>query len=167
MGFGALGIIGTLASTGVAIYGQAQQAKAAQQAAEYNNKLAEQEALNREAETREGTLRQRINNRADLATLRTRMAAGGSRLTTGTPLIVLGDAAGKLELGIQDASRASAMQAAALRAQGKMGLWEADQQGSAAKLQMLGTGVSGITSAFGQYQEGKNLGIYPRIGGRA
>lgn len=167
MGMGAIGIVGTLAATGLQMYGQHQQAKAAEAAAEYNNDLAQAEAGNREAETREGISRERINNRADLASLRTRMAAQGRQVTTGTPLVLLGNAAGTLELGIQDAARASRMQADSMRAQGKMGLWEAEQQGKAAKLAMIGTGIQGITSAFGQYQEGKQLGMYPRIGGRS
>jgi hypothetical protein len=164
MGMGALALIGTAVSTGVAIYGQQQQQQAVEQAAEYNNDLAEKEALNKEAETREATRRQRINNRADLAAMRVGMTGQGRQLTTGTPLLLLGDAAGALDLGIADATRAATMQAASLRAQGKMGLWEADQAGQASKLAMIGTGVSGLTRAYGQYQEGSELGMYPRIG---
>lgn len=163
MGLGAIGIIGTLASTGLQIYGQHQQAKSAQQAAEYNNSLALAEAANKEAETRQATERARINDRADLADLRTHLSGN---IATGTPLLILGQAAGAQELAIQDAARNSTIQADGLRQQGKMGLWEAEQTGQAAKLQMIGTGLQGLSSAFGQYKEGATLGMYPRIGGR-
>jgi len=166
MALGAVGLIGGLLSTGVALWGQAQQQKAADQAAEYNNTLAQAEATNNEAETAEAIKRQRINNRADMATLRTRMAASGRLLTTGTPLLVLGDAAGAMQLGIADAARASAMQAESQRAQGRMGLWEADVSGEASKLAMAGTALKGFTSVYGDYKEGSYLGMYPRIGNR-
>lgn len=164
MGLGAVGIIGSLASTGLSIYGQMQQAKAAEQAAEYNNKLAQNEATNQELQTSEAIKRQRQNNRSALAEIRTRLAGSGLQADTGTPLTVIGEAAGRMEIDIADAARRSAMQAESLRAQGRMGLWEADQQASASRLNMLATGIQGATSAFGMYQEQKYQGINYRIG---
>lgn len=164
MGFGAIGLIGGLASTGLQMYGQNEQAKAAQQAAAYNNQLALAEAKNRERETTQGIIRTRQNNAAGLSELRARLASSGVQTGTGTPLTVIGETAGRLELGIADAARAASMQAASLRAQGKMGLWEADQAARASRLSMAATGIQGLSAAFGKYSEGKNVGIYPRIG---
>jgi hypothetical protein len=163
MGLGAIGLIGSVASTGLAIYGQAQQAKAQEAAAEYNNQLALAEARNSEAETSEAIKRQRQNNRSGLAEIRARLASSGLQADTGTPLSIVGEAAGRMEVDIADAARRAAMQAASLRAQGKMGLWEADQASSASRLNMLATGIQGATSAFGMYQEQKYQGAY-RIG---
>lgn len=163
MFLGLLGLFGSLASTGFSIFGQYQQAKAAEEAAEYNNKLARAEAANLEAETAEQIKRRRIENRAGLADLRTRLASSGVVTTTGTPLLLQGEAAGRLELQIADAARSASMQAASLRAKGRMGLWEADQMNSASRLSMLGTAIQGIGSAFGKYQSGSYLGIYPRV----
>ena len=160
MGMGAIGLVGTLASTGLQMYGQNQAAKAQVQAAKYNNKLAEAEARNREIETTVGIQRQRVNHRAALADLRNRAAFSGVQTTTGTPLLVAGEAAGRMEMQIQDASRSAAMQAASMRAQGQMGLWEAAQASSASKLNMLATGISGAANAFGQYRTGKYQGLY-------
>lgn len=179
---GAIGIVGTLASTGLQMYGQHQSAKAQMEAAkynakaarlsaEYNLKLAENEATNSENQTSEGVKRQRISNRSALADLRNRSASSGLRTTTGVPLMVAGESAGRMEIGIQDAVRASSMQAASLRAKGKMGLWEADAAGkmglweaaqakSASRIAMLGTAISGATSAFGQYRTGKQQGLF-------
>ena len=164
MGLAAIGLIGSVASTGLAIYGQAQQAKAQEAAAKYNNTLAQNEATNQELQTAEAIKRQRQNNRSALADIRTRLSASGVQADTGTPLTVLGEAAGRMEIDIADAARRSAMQAASLRAQGKMGLWEADQAAAAARINMLATGIKGATSAFGMYQEQKYQGINYRIG---
>ena len=160
MGMGAIGLLGTVASTGLAMYGQRQQAKAQVAAARYNNQLAEAEARNVELETGEGIKRQRMAARAGLADLRNRMAGSGLVTTSGTPLMVVGESAGRIEVGIADAARAANMQATSLRARGKMGLWEADQYSAASRLSMFATGLGGLTSAFGKYQEGRHVGIH-------
>lgn len=165
MGLGAIGLIGTVASTGLQLYSQHQQAKSAEAAAQYNNTLAEREATNTELQTAEGIKRQRINDRAALAELKVRLSASGSQSTTGSPLSLIGDVAGRQEITIADAARNASMQAASLRAKGKMGLWEADQVASASKLQMFGTALQGATSAFGMYQQGSYQGVNYRIGG--
>lgn len=165
MGMGAIGLVGAVASTGVQLYAQNQQAKAAQAAAKYNATLAEREAVNVERETAEGIKRQRMNNRAGLADLQNRMAGSGFQSSTGTPLRMTGEAAGRLEVGIADAARSASMQAASLRAKGKMGLWEADQFTSSNRLSMIAGGIGGLASAFGKYQEGKFNGVNYRIGG--
>lgn len=160
MGFGAIGLIGTLASTGVQMYGQRQAAQAEMQAAQYNQRLAEQEAANRETETRAGIARQRVSNREALAELRNRMAFSGVQTTTGTPLLVAGESAGRMEIEIQDAARRANIEAASLRAKGRMGIWEAQQAKAATRINLLATGLKGASSAFGQYQDGKYQGIY-------
>ena len=71
----------------------------------------------------------------------------------------MGEAAGRLELGIADAARRANMEASSLRAQGAMGIWEAKQQRSAANLSMLATGISGVSRAFGMYQQGSYQGV--------
>ena len=159
MGLGAIGLIGTVASTGLAIYGQRQQAQAQEQAAAYNNRLAQAEARNVESQTSEDIARQRTANRAGLASLRARMASSGVLTTTGTPLLLAGEAAGRLEVGIADAARRANMQAASLRAKGRMGVWEAEQYASAANLASIGTAVSGATRAFGMFQQGSYQGV--------
>lgn len=160
MGLGAIGLIGGLASTGLQMYGQHQQGKAATQAAKYNNALAEMEARNLEMETAEGIKRERINHRAYLAELRNRTAASGVQTDTGTPLALMGEAAGRLEIGVADAARKANMQSASIQAKGRMGLWEAEQFKRANKLAMIGTGIQGVTNAIGQYRTGKYQGTF-------
>jgi len=160
---GLLGLLGTAVSTGFSIFAQNQQAEAAEAAADYNNLLARREADNLERETAEQIKRRRIQNRDALASLRTRLTASGVQTTTGSALLLQGEAAGRLELEIADAARAAAMQAASLRAKGQMALWEGEQAASSARLGMIGTAISGLGSAFGQYQEGSYQGLYPRV----
>jgi len=160
MGLAALGLVGSVASTGLSIYGQNSQAKAQQQAAAYNNALAAAEAKNLEAQTMEGIARQRRRNRSSLSELRARLAAGGTQSTTGAPLLLMGESAARMETSIADAARSTAMQAASLRAKGRMGLWEADTMAAATRTNMLATAVGGAASAFGQYQQGKYYGTF-------
>jgi len=141
----------TVVSTAATIYGQQQQAKAQTKAAQYNNIVANQEAKNVELQNAEQLKRERIRNRRQLAEIRNQMAGNGLINTEGTPLAILGESSANLNLGIQDAARAANMQAASLRAQGQMGLWEADQGQQAANINSVATGLSAATSAYTGY----------------
>lgn len=150
------------AGAGASVYAQSQASKATTAAANYNNKLAGQAAHNQELQAVEGIKRQRINNRAALGQIRLEMANSGTQTGEGSPLAVLGETAGRMEVGIADAARNSALQAASARAQGKMGLWEADQSAKSAQLQMAATAISAAGSIASGYQSGSNLGLYTR-----
>ena len=158
MGFGAVGLVGGLLSTGLQVYGTMQQGKTAMAAAKYNNQLALRESDNLQKENAENIARTRINNRRGLATLRTRAAATGTLTTSGSTAAVLADAAGTLEVGIADAARAAAIRSASIRQQGEMGIWEAKQKKKAATIQAIGQGIAGLTqaasTAYGNYQVG-------------
>lgn len=149
------------ASTGTAIYSQQQQAKSAANAAEYNNQLAQREAQNRELESAEASRRERIKNRRRLARIRNQLAASGTLTTTGTPLTILGESSANMEIGLADAKRRSDMEAAALRQQGQMGLWEADNYQQAANLNSVATGLSGLSSMGSAYARGAYSGALP------
>ena len=158
MGFGAIGLVGGLLSTGMSIYGTRQQADAAEAVGNYNNTLAEREAANLQSENTENINRQRINNRRNLSTLRLRAAQSGTVTTSGSAARVLEDAAGTMEIGIADAARSANMQAESLIARGRMGIWEAQQQKKAANLSMLAQGLSGLTSAAGTAYQNYRVG---------
>jgi len=145
--------ITTVISTAATVYGQQQQAKAATKAGEYNNILADQEAKNVELQNMEQLKRERIKNRRAMADIRNRMAQNGVLNTEGTPLAILGESSANFNLGIQDAARASNMQAASLRAQGQMGLWEADQGQAAANINSVATGLNGASKAYSTWTD--------------
>lgn len=120
----------TLASAGMAYYGQQQQARAAEemaaynyavqkqqmemqaqmaamaaqqefQAREYNAKVMENEAIRVEAEAREKARRMRIENERLLG--KQKAGYGASGVTSeGSPLLVMSETAGALELALQD-----------------------------------------------------------------
>jgi hypothetical protein len=151
-------IAASLVSTGVAVYGQNQQAKSAVAAAKYNNQLAEGEATNLQNTAREAQTRERQRNRRQIAQLRNNLAGQGTLNSSGTPLAILSDSQANLSLGIADAARATDMQAASLRARGQMGLWEANQYKSASRIGMFGSALSGATKAVSGYRDFKYTG---------
>jgi hypothetical protein len=142
--------IASLASTavgvGVSIYGTQQQAKAQDDAARYNAQLAENEARNRENEAAESVRRARIQKQRQMAELRQRLTGQGTLNSSGTPLALLGESGRNMETSISDAWRASNMQAAAMRSQGKMGLWEASNYRTAANISSAATALRGAGS---------------------
>ena len=166
--------------TGVQMYSQIQQGKTAARvaqynadagnaAAKYNNDLAVAEANNKDAETTQGIIRERVNQRAALGTLRAQLADSGTSGESGTSLDLIGNSASNFQLNVSDAARASAMQAASARASGQMGLWKASTQGavgvwegqqakSAGTLAAIGTGFSGVANMDSAYGHNKFTG---------
>lgn len=150
----------TAASTGIAMYGQHQQAKTAVAAAKYNNQLAETEATNLANESREAQTRERQRNRQQMANLRLSLSQQGTDSSSGTPLAIIGESQQNFSLNIADAARRTDIQTTSLRAKGQMGLWEAHQYKRAAPLQMFSTVLSGATSAVNRHIDFKQTGVY-------
>lgn len=148
----------TAIGTGVSIYGQQQAKESQEKAAAYNSQLAASEARNKEAETAEAIARQRRKDKSQRAALLAKLSTGGTLTTSGTPLLIMQENAGNQELAIADALRASSIQAASIRAQGQMGLWESSQASKAADLSSIGTGLSGLGSITGSYSKSLKSG---------
>jgi hypothetical protein len=89
--------------------GQRQQAKAAEASAEFNAKVAENEALRVQQETAEQTKRTRIANKRLLGRQRAQIGKAGV-LEMGSPLELMAETAGELELGVLDSIRAGQAQ---------------------------------------------------------
>jgi hypothetical protein len=94
----------TVVGTGVSVYGQMQQAKTAKKMGEYNAKLAENQALQTEMDSREQLRRSSIGNKRIMATQRVSYAKAGVD-TAGTPLAIMAESAGNLKLANLDYSR--------------------------------------------------------------
>lgn len=154
-------LIASTVGTGIGVYSAIDQAQTAKEAAKYNAEAASAEALNRETLAAESSRRLRAENRRRMATLRNNLAGTGVLSSEGTPLAIIGENAANLELGVQDAARAAAMQAQSLRAQGAMSLWEGDQQARGA---LIGGGASllgGLGSIGSTYASGVRTGAMP------
>lgn len=154
-----------IASTAVTIVSNEKAADAAEDAAFQNKLRADAEARNRELEAAEAIKRQRERDKREKAAIRARLSQQGTLTTSGTPLLILGEVAANQELAIQDAVRAANMQASSLRAQGAMGLWEAESTAAALTNKSIAAGIQGISSAATGYSDAKYNGAFTKVKG--
>jgi len=136
-------LLTTVASTAMQAKAQREQAKVAEQTAAYNSKLQENQAIQGDMEDREAIRRERAVN----AKLKgeQRAAIGGSGVTAvGSPLEVLGETAGLMELNIMDSARAAEARRRSGFAQASMTRWEGANLAEGYRKQATGTILSGI-----------------------
>ena len=138
-----LAIASTVVGTGISIYGQQQQAKAAKATAEFNAKVDEIQAESTENERAENVKRLRQRNRRLMGTQRARLAKAGV-IDEGSPLDLMAETAGELELGILDANRAAEAKKTGLRQQAGITRMEGRNLARARTLQSVGTGIGGV-----------------------
>jgi regulator of protease activity HflC (stomatin/prohibitin superfamily) len=105
-------------------------------------------------------LRQRLRDQREKSAIRARLAQQGTLTTSGTPLLILGEVAANQEIAIQDAVRSANMQAASARAQGTMGLWEAESTSAALTNKSIAAGIEGISSAAKSFASASNDGAF-------
>jgi len=146
-----LAIATSLASAGMAYYGQQQQARAAEemaaynyaiqkqqmemqaqmaamaaqqefQAREYNAKVMENEAIRVEAEARDKARRMRVENERLLGKQLATYGSSGVTLE-GSPLMVMAESAGALELAVADELYKSSVEASGFRNKAGMERW--------------------------------------------
>lgn len=143
-------VVVSAVGTGVAVYGQQQQAKAAESAAKYNAELQRQQAAQENAVAAENSRRMARESAKELARVRAASAASGLAME-GTPLAVLGESAMMLERDIQDLAFDASNRSRALIAGASMSLWEGKQQASALRTQSYATALQGASSASSGY----------------
>jgi len=150
-----------LVGTGVAVYGQMEQAKTAKAMGRYNAQVAENQALQMEMDSRESVKRRREQNRRLISTQRTGYAASGVTID-GSPLEVMADTAGILELETLDYARQQSQQAASLRAQGAADKAMGANQARAAYIGAGASLLSGAGSAAGSAYQFNQSGAFNR-----
>jgi hypothetical protein len=160
-----ISITTALASAATAIISNEQASDAAEDAAFANKLRADAEARNREMEAAEAIKRQRERDKREKSAIRARLSQSGTLTTSGTPLIILGEVAANQDLAIQDAVRATNMEAASLRAQGTMGLWEAESTSAALTNKSIASGIQGVTAAASGYSDFKYNGAFTPVKG--
>ena len=180
MGFAGIGMLFSAASSGLSMLGQISggdtaarvaqyNAQANNQAAQYNNQLAQTEAANVEQTNSQNVIRERVNQRAAMGQLQAQIANSGVQGGSGSALDLQGRQASNYQLQIDDATRQASMQAASDRQAGAMGLWRANaagqigvwqgqQQQEAGMIGALGTGLGGIGNAVSAYGHNKFTG---------
>jgi hypothetical protein len=129
--------------TGIAFYGQRQAAKSAKEMGEYNAKLAENQAQQVDMDARESVKRRREQNRRFMGMQRTAYAKSGVTIE-GSPLEVMAETAGILELEALDASRLAEQQGRALRGQAALDRRVGSTQ---ARAYNIGAGASLLSGA--------------------
>jgi hypothetical protein len=149
----------TLVGTGVQMYGQRQQAKTAERVAERNAKIQENEALQTEMDARENARRLRADSKAKLKTQRSRYAKAGV-INEGTPLEVMAETAGLLELDALEISRQGKAKATRLRAGAEVSRQDGYDQANALRIASGATLLSGAGSALSMGAQFKNAGMF-------
>jgi len=135
--------VAAVAGTGVAVYSSSQQAKAAKATAAFNAKVLENEAAARADERAEMTRRERIKSRRLKGRQRTMIAKAGVT-ESGSPLELMAETAGELELGVLDINRD--MQAKQNRLTNKAAItrFEGASLASGKRMEGIGAGIGGI-----------------------
>lgn len=133
--------------------GSQKAADAAEDAGRAQRDAAAQAARNEELQTAENIRRERDKKARDLA--RIRATLGGSGLTMeGSIEDAFTEAAGRMEVAIQDKARAGAMDAQNLRNQGDMALWEARNEALGTRISSYGTLLSSAGAMAGKSSRG-------------
>jgi hypothetical protein len=115
------------ASTAAAVGATLMQGAAANDAAKAQAKTIRAEQNNKQLEFIEQMKRERLKSKRALATIRTRLAQTGTDTTAGTPLAILGENAGNIELGFQDAARSQMIQDQSMSGAAAMARFEGKQ----------------------------------------
>ena len=156
MSFVAIAVVTTVASTALSVYSQQAAASAAEDAAEYNAKIQENEAKRKELENHETTNRMRSEKRRAKAQAFAKLAASGAALGEGSSLDVMEVLDARLETQIQDAGRAAQLESRALRQGAEQSRYSGEQQSAALKLQSYGTLLDGVSSSASKYSTYKS-----------
>ena len=142
----------TLVGTSVTVYGQVQAAKTAKETGEYNAKLAENQAQQVDLDSRESLRRKREQNQRFLGTQRAAYANSGVTIE-GSPLSVMAETAGILELDALDAKRQANQQGNAYMAQAAYDRKVGANQATADYIGAGGSLLSGTANAGYMYSK--------------
>lgn len=142
------------ASVAMTAYQASQQKEAgkqAQAAANYNAQLAEAEAIQRQLETTENYRRMKLEGAALTSRQRMQYAKGGVVSNTGTPLEVMSETVGILELQAQEAARLGRAEQARLKSEATLLRLGGQQARQASNYQAIGTIGAGALGAASSY----------------
>jgi K+-sensing histidine kinase KdpD len=128
--------------------GQREQARTAENVADFNAKIEEQAAIQADLEGRENLLRSRRNNKSILSSQRAKVAASGV-LLEGSPLEVLAENAARLEQGALDHERQSRIATANAQARAQSIRMGGSAQATGLRRQATGTILGGTANLLG------------------
>lgn len=147
MSFVTVGLIVTAvtaaAGAAVSISAGQQQKKAVQAQADYNEKVAQNEAQKASMLAAENAARVEKQKNRTLAALAASNAANGIAME-GTPLAVLGDVAADFEQEIADIGYGASERRLSLLSQASLGQWSAQNQKTAITINQVATGINAV-----------------------
>jgi hypothetical protein len=143
-----------IAGTAMAVYGQQQAAKGAEYTAEYNAKLATQQA-GHETEVSAENARRKTRENAQIIGLQRDAIAASGLAPTGTPLAILGDSVTTLQRDIMDMGYEAAARANQLHSAAAMSLTEGRNTATGLRTQSYATGLQGVASATSGFLKAK------------
>lgn len=146
----AVSVIGT----GVSVYGQQQAAKGAEYTAEYNAKLATQQAAH-ETEVSTENARRKTRENARIIGLQREAIAASGLAPSGTPLAILGDSVTTLQRDIMDMGYEAAARANQLHSAAAMSLTEGRNTATGLRTSSYATALSDVASATSGFLKAK------------
>ena len=149
----------TVVGAGIQIYGQQQQKKTARRVADFNAKVRENEAINRDQQTRENLRRKRKQKRRVLARQRAQIGAS-NLLVAGSPLEALGETAATLELEAFDIARAGEADRRSLLSQAEGIRESGEAQAQALGIAQVGTLLNTTSSVTGRVLNFQQQGVF-------
>jgi hypothetical protein len=158
-GMAVTGLAASAVGTGVQMYGQRQQAKTAERVAERNAKIQEGDALQTEMDARENARRLREDSKSKLKTQRSRYAKAGV-INEGSPLEVMAETAGLLELDALEIGNQAKAKATRLRAGAEVSRQDGYDQANALRIASGATLLSGAGSALSMGAQMKDAGMF-------
>lgn len=139
-------VMGVMAAgAGVSAYASYEQGQTAKKVSKRNAEAMERSAKNEELESREQSRRERVHNRRSQARQRAMIAKSGV-IETGSPLEVMAEDAGRLELRVLDQRRTSRMQQESMKSGASLERFSGRQAARAGSIQ---AGAS-LLQGFGQ-----------------
>ena len=139
----------------VTAYSQHEAGQAAKATANYNAKLAENEALAKEQQAHIESQQMQKQKERLIASQRAGFAKGGAVVTEGTPLLLMAEQAGTAELDILNQQRNRAMESTSLKSEASMQRYQGKQTARAANIQAAGTVLSTAGKGASTYNAGK------------
>ena len=131
------------------------QGKKQQQVAEYNAKVAENQAEAESAEAREAIKRRRAENEAFLSRQRALRAKSGVGLETGSSLLVAAESAKRLELGALEMGRQSEARRNSLLQESTISRFQGKSAVTSSYFSAGASLIGGAGKAYGTYQANK------------
>lgn len=148
-------------SSAVGIGSTLMQGAAANDAAKAQNKAIKAEQRNKQLEFIEQMSRERAKSKRALSTIRARLAQTGTETTSGTPLQILGESAGNLELSFQDAARQQFIQDQSLSSAAAMARFQGRQAKTASYLSAGGQLLQAAGNLGTGYGRSVSQGLLP------